>query len=53
MANLSKNPYEVYKTYNSIAHGDALYAKILQKSQKFDVSMFKTQTLLKIDAMLL
>jgi len=54
MANLCKNPYEAYKTHNSLAHGDALHAKILQKSQKnLMLACFKTQTLLKIDAMLL
>jgi len=47
MANLSKTAYEVYKTHNSLAHSDALYAKILQKSQKFDVSMFQNPDLAK------
>jgi type III secretion system FlhB-like substrate exporter len=47
MAKANKSPYEVYKTHNSIAVSDALYSQILEKAQKFDVSMFQNPDLAK------
>jgi flagellar biosynthesis protein FlhB len=42
-----KSLYEIYQTQSSEALRDALYAKILQKAIKFDVSMFQNPELAK------
>jgi len=47
MAKISKSPYEIYKTQNSVALNDALYSQILEKARKFDISMFQNPDLAK------